>query len=109
MAQLPTFPDLRGKVGLVMCIGQTRVQGSNIWGNGAAMARALSQNGVKQFGCDSNMEGAEFTASCLREGDCICDIMTANATSSTDVCKAVNAVLQNYDRIGILVNNVDMT
>lgn len=109
MTIFPTFPDLRGKVGLIMGIGQVRVEGSNIWGNGAAMARALSQNGVKLFGCDLNLQAAEFTASRLRDEGGICDVMTADVTSSTDVREVVAAVLQKYGRIDILVNNVGMT
>lgn len=41
----PIFPDLKGKVALIMGIGQVRVPGSSNWGNGAAIARVLSHNG----------------------------------------------------------------
>lgn len=109
MSTFPTFPDLNGKVGLVMGIGQTRVEGSAIWGNGAAMARALSQNGVKLFGCDLNLEAAQFTASRLREEGGTCDVMAADVTSSIEVRSVVEATMQKYGRIDILVNNVGMT
>ncbi|KAJ4301405.1 hypothetical protein N0V90_003497 [Kalmusia sp. IMI 367209] len=109
MTTFPTFPDLNGKVGLVMGIGQTRVEGSDIWGNGAAMARALSQNGVKLFGCDLSLPAAEFTASRLRAEGGTCHVMSADVTSSSDVRSVVEATMQKYGRIDILVNNVGMT
>ncbi|CAO2649962.1 Nn.00g012540.m01.CDS01 [Neocucurbitaria sp. VM-36] len=105
----PTFPDLKDKVALVMGIGQTAVEGSSTWGNGAATARALSSNGCKVFGCDINLSAAEFTATRLRNEGGICDVMAANVTLSPDVKKVVDTVMQKYGRIDILVNNVGMT
>ncbi|KAF2636357.1 putative short chain type dehydrogenase [Massarina eburnea CBS 473.64] len=105
----PTFPDLKGKVALVMGIGQTKVPGSKIWGNGAATARALSSNGCKIFGCDINLSAAEFTATRLREEGGTCDVTTADVTSSASVKSVVDAVMAKYGRIDILINNVGMT
>lgn len=109
MSTFPTYPDLHGKVGLVMGIGQTQVQGSDIWGNGAAMARALSQNGVKLFGCDISLEAAKFTASRLRQEGGTCQVMAADVTASADVQAVVERAMQTYGRIDILINNVGMT
>lgn len=109
MTKFPTFPDLNGKVGLVMGIGQTRVDGSDIWGNGAAISLSLSQNGVKLFGCDRDLHSAEFTASRLQAEGGTCDVMRADVTSSSDIRDVVEAVMQKYGRIDILVNNVGMT
>jgi NAD(P)-dependent dehydrogenase (short-subunit alcohol dehydrogenase family) len=106
MTTFPTFPDLHGKVGLVMGIGQTQVEGSSIWGNGAAMARALSQNGVKLFGCDLSLKTALFTASRLRKQGGTCDVMAADVTSSSDLRSVDEAAMQKYGRID---NNVGMT
>lgn len=105
----PTFPDLRDKVVLVMGIGQTAVEGSSTWGNGAANTRALSSNGCKIFGCDINLSAAEFTATRLRDEGGVCDVMAADVTSSDDVKKVVDAVMAKYGRIDVLVNNVGMT
>ncbi|KAF1846377.1 putative short chain type dehydrogenase [Cucurbitaria berberidis CBS 394.84] len=105
----PTFPDLKDKIVLVMGIGQTRVEGSSIWGNGAATARAFCSNGCKVFGCDINLTAAEFTATRLRDEGGICDVMAADVTSSSDVKKVVDAVMEKYGRIDVLVNNVGMT
>ncbi|KAF2188398.1 putative short chain type dehydrogenase [Zopfia rhizophila CBS 207.26] len=109
MPPFPNFPDLRQKVALVMGIGQTRVQNSSIWGNGAAIARALGSNGVLIYGCDKNLSAAEFTASRVQEEGGICDVMTADVTSSSDVQRVVDAVMEKYGRIDILVNNMGMT
>ncbi|PSN61741.1 putative short chain type dehydrogenase [Corynespora cassiicola Philippines] len=109
MPLFPTFPDLNGKVALIMGIGQTKVEGSNVWGNGAAIARALASNGAKVFGCDLNLAAAEFTATRLRAEGGVCDVTTADVTSSSDVKKVVDAVIDKYGRIDILVNNVGMT
>ncbi|KAF2107970.1 putative short chain type dehydrogenase [Lophiotrema nucula] len=109
MYTFPTYQDLKGKVALVMGIGQTNVPGSKIWGNGAAMARALCSNGVKVFGCDLNLQAAEYTASRLQDEGRICDVTTADVTSSTDVKRVVEEVMAKHGRIDILVNNVGMT
>jgi NAD(P)-dependent dehydrogenase (short-subunit alcohol dehydrogenase family) len=108
-APFPTFPDLNGKVALVMGVGQTRVEGSDVWGNGAAIARALCLNGVKVFGCDLSLEAAELTASRLRKEGGTCDVAKADVTSTSDVKNIVAAIMEKYGRIDILVNNVGMT
>ncbi|KAK7188037.1 hypothetical protein DPSP01_011922 [Paraphaeosphaeria sporulosa] len=92
-----------------MGIGQSRIKGFSVWGNGAAMARALSQNGVKLVGCDPSLEAAQFSASRLREEGGACGVMTANVPSSADVRSVVEAAMQQYGCIEILVNNVGMT
>lgn len=98
-----SYPDLSGKVALVMGIGQTAVPNSTQWGNGAAIAYQLSKNNVVIFGCDINIEAAKNTQSRLPRP---CDIMKADVTSSTDVERVVYACLAKYGRIDILVNNV---
>lgn len=107
--QFPTFPDLKGKIALVMGIGQTKVEGSDIWGNGAAIARALAANGAQIFGCDLNLSAAELTATRIRKEGGLCDVTTADVTSSSDVKQVVDAVMAKYGRIDVLVNNVGMT
>lgn len=100
-----SYPDLEGKVALVMGIGQATSFGSTLWGNGAAIAFCLSQNKVKIFGCDINLEAAKNTQSRLPGP---CEVMTADVTSSSDVSKVVNSCLDTYGRIDILVNNVGL-
>ncbi|KAI9928420.1 hypothetical protein ASPWEDRAFT_38730 [Aspergillus wentii DTO 134E9] len=109
MENFARYPDLQGKIALVMGIGQTKTVNINSWGNGAAMARLLCLNGVKVFGCDINLTAAEYTATRLRDEGGICDVMTADVTSSADIQRVVNAVLAKYNRIDILINNVGLT
>lgn len=111
MALFATYPDLKGKVALIMGIGQIALPHADSWGNGAAIARVLSYNGVKIFGCDLKLEAAEFTAERLRKDnkDAICNVMAANVTKPEEVQKVVDAVMEKYGKIDILVCNVGMT
>lgn len=109
MAKYPIYPDLRDKVALVMGIGQVGPTDTEAWGNGAAIARILSHNGVKLFGCDLNLSAAEFTASRIRAEGGVCDVMTADVTKLSDVQKVVDAIMAKHGRIDILINNVGMT
>jgi len=103
------YPDLAGKIALIMGIGQVGSTESKIWGNGAAIANILCQNKVKIFGCDRDIAAAEFTARRLRELNGTCDVMVADVTKLSDVQKVVEAVIAKYGRIDILVNNVGIT
>jgi NAD(P)-dependent dehydrogenase (short-subunit alcohol dehydrogenase family) len=111
----PNYPDLRGKTALLMGIGQTKIPNSTTWGNGAAIARGLASNGVRIFGCDINLEAAEFTAQRLRQefgDDCIVEVTTADVTVEGDVQRVVREMVAHEKfggRIDILVNNVGMT
>lgn len=106
----PVYPDLAGKTALIMGIGQTKVPNSPTWGNGAAMARILSHNGVKLFGSDLNLEAAEHTASRLREEvkGCLVEVTTADGTNEEDVTEVVRKMVadERFGRIDILINNV---
>ncbi|KAL4960114.1 SDR family NAD(P)-dependent oxidoreductase [Aspergillus stella-maris] len=109
MPPFATYPDLKNKVALVMGIGQSRVPGSDIWGNGAAIARFLAHNDAKVFGCDLSLQAAGYTSSRIRSEGGICDIMTADVTSAADVQNVADAVLKKHGRIDILINNVGAT
>jgi NAD(P)-dependent dehydrogenase (short-subunit alcohol dehydrogenase family) len=107
-ASLPTYPDLKGKVALITGIGQVGIPNSSTWGNGAATARVLSHNGVKIFGCDINVDAAGYTKQRLLEDNpkADVDIAKTDVSSSDDVRKLVEAVLEKHGRIDILINNV---
>ncbi|KAL4804582.1 hypothetical protein BDV18DRAFT_165966 [Aspergillus unguis] len=105
----PKYPDLHGKIALVIGIGQARIPGSDIWGNGAAIARLLAHSGAKVFGADISIDAAEYTASRIKAEGGTCDIIQADATFIDDVKKVADAVLAKYGRIDILVNNVGAT
>ncbi|KAL2840535.1 hypothetical protein BJY01DRAFT_20384 [Aspergillus pseudoustus] len=109
MDSFAKYPDLHNKIALVMGVGQTQIPGSDTWGNGAAIARVLAHSGAKVFGCDLNLAAAEFTASRVRADGGSCDVVQADVTSIADVQKVVDAVLDKYGRIDILINNVGAT
>ncbi|KAE8365936.1 hypothetical protein BDV27DRAFT_171202 [Aspergillus caelatus] len=109
MSNFPKYPDLDGKVALIMGVGQTHVPGSEAWGNGAAIAQSLAQNGVQVFGCDVNLQAAERTASRIHAEGGKCDIAQADVTSEKDVRRVADAVISKYGRIDILINNVGAT
>lgn len=109
MTNLATYPDLEGKVALIMGIGQSGPTDTCTWGNGAAMANVLCHNKVKVFGCDINLTAAEFTSRRVREASGICDVIMADVTKLEEVQKAVDCVMAKYGRIDILINNVGMT
>jgi len=109
MTEFATYPDLAGKVALVMGVGQSGPEDAQTWGNGAAIARVLSYNKVKIFGCDLSLGAAEVTARRLQSEGGVCDVTTADVTKSSDVQRVVDAVMSKYGRIDVLVNNVGTT
>ncbi|KAL4938448.1 hypothetical protein BDV06DRAFT_231860 [Aspergillus oleicola] len=109
MPEFAKYPDLQNKIALVMGIGQSRIPGSDTWGNGAAIARLLAHSGAKVFGCDLSLHAAEYTASRVISEGGVCDVMQADVTSAADVKNVAKRVLEKYGRIDILVNNVGAT
>ncbi|KAL2106856.1 hypothetical protein VUR80DRAFT_6109 [Thermomyces stellatus] len=113
VSDYPIYPDLRGKVALVLGIGQARTgsETADSWGNGAAIAWMLAHNGAKIFGCDIDLSAAEQTVSRLRQAHpcATCDVVRADVTSADDVQKTVDACVAKHGRIDVLVNNVGAT
>ena len=109
MTTFATYPDLQGKIALVMGIGQIGPTDTETWGNGAAIARVLAHNQVKIFGCDLSVGASGFTAKRIHAEGCTCDITTGDVTKSSDVRKVVEAGMSKYGRIDILINNVGAT
>ena len=97
------YPSLRGKVALVTGIGQVGDQSK--WGNGAAMAMVLVQNGVKIYGCDLKLEAAQHNQTRLRDAGGECEVAAADATKAEDVKRIVDACMEQYGRIDILVRS----
>src|SRR5206468_1299910 len=104
---------LDGKVAIVTGAGRLR-------GIGRATALALAELGADivvtgtgrdpaRFPADEKAIGwrdIESTADQVRERGRRCLPIVANVASSTDVKQTVSAVLQDFDRVDILVNNV---
>ena len=94
--------DLTGKVALVTGAGSIGPG----WGNGKATAVLLARQGAKVFGVDINDSAAGVTRELIEKegGTCVvqhCDMMVAS-----EVKAAVEACLENFGRIDILINNV---
>ncbi|KAL1897976.1 hypothetical protein Sste5346_003830 [Sporothrix stenoceras] len=111
----PVYPDLRGKVALVLGIGQARIPGAtntpNSWGNGAAIAWMLAHNGVHLYGCDIDLAAAQHTVERVHSKypEAVVDVQKADVTSSSDIQGLVDACIAKHGRIDILVNNVGAT
>lgn len=82
-------------------IGQTGDR--NMWGNGAAIARVLSKQGAKVFGCDLSLEAAEHTRDRIAAEGGIVSVTAANVTSNESIKAAIDACVAEYGRIDILV------
>lgn len=93
---------LEGKVAIVTgagCVGPG-------WGNGRAVAVRFAQEGAKVFAVDKSADAMAETL--LRANDAGGDITawTGDATVSADVHAMVQACVERYGRVDILVNNV---
>ena len=76
-----------------------------MWGNGAATARVFTQQGAKIFGCDLNLESAQYTQKKIQAEGGEVDVVTADVTK-TEQCKAlVDACIKKHGRIDILVKS----
>ncbi|KAI8224304.1 3-oxoacyl-[acyl-carrier-protein] reductase FabG [Colletotrichum sp. SAR 10_86] len=95
--------DLRGKVALVIGLGQT---GSEGWGIGAACAVTFAKQGAVIFGGNRTIESTVKTKKAIEEIGGVCDVVATDATSSESVKALVDACLAKHGRIDILLANV---
>ncbi|CAK7241759.1 MAG: hypothetical protein STHCBS139747_003229 [Sporothrix thermara] len=118
VADYPIYPDLRGKIALVLGIGQARAPSAdtepdtpNSWGNGAAIAWMLAHNGAVLYGCDIDLAAAQHTVERVHAAfpDAVVDVQRADVTSAADVQQLVDACVAKHGRIDILINNVGAT
>ena len=78
----------------------------NVVGNGAATARVFAQQGSKIFGCDLNLESAQYTQRKIQAEGGEMEVTTTDVTKN-DQCKAlVDSCLTKYGRIDVLVKYV---
>jgi NAD(P)-dependent dehydrogenase (short-subunit alcohol dehydrogenase family) len=95
--------DMTGKVAFVTGTGSV----GEGWGNGKATAVLLARQGASVFGVDIDDRALGGTSAALaREGRANWDGRVCDMTSATDVRAAVDACLQRFGRIDVLVNNV---
>ncbi len=98
--------DMTGKVAIVAGAGSVGSAGNKIWGNGKATAVLLARQGASVFLLDINEEAMAETKAIIEGegGTCTthrCDMMVA-----AEVREMVQACLDRFKRIDILVNNV---
>ncbi|KAF1965928.1 NAD(P)-binding protein [Bimuria novae-zelandiae CBS 107.79] len=95
--------DLKGKVALVIGLGQTGTEG---WGIGAACAVHFARQGARIFGGNRTLASTTKTSQTIHEKGGICDIISTDATDSTSVKALIDACLKKHKRIDILLCNV---
>lgn len=93
---------LDGKVALITGCGSI----GEGWGNGQAIATLFARQGASIFGSDLNEQAAENTARIIRNEGGTVEMTVCNATKNDDVQGMVDACIQRYGRIDVLVNNV---
>jgi len=93
---------LDGKVALVTGCGGIGPG----WGNGQAISVLLARQGANVFGVDLTHDAAETTCSRIREEGGTAHLHVADVTSATQVRAMVEACMDRFGRIDILVNNV---
>ncbi|KAI0438368.1 oxidoreductase ucpA [Xylaria telfairii] len=95
--------DLKGKIAVVIGLGQT---GSEGWGIGAACAVVLARQGAIIFGGNRTTASAMKTRETIEGEGGQCDVVATDATSSESVKGLVEACVAKHGRIDILVANV---
>ncbi|KAI0155633.1 oxidoreductase ucpA [Pestalotiopsis sp. NC0098] len=95
--------NLKGKVAVVIGLGQTGVDG---WGIGAACAVTLAQQGAIIFGGNRSLPSTAKTTETITSKGGQCDVMVVDATSSDSVKALIDACVTKHGRIDILVANV---
>jgi len=94
--------DLTGKVAFISGAGTVGPG----WGNGKATAVLAARQGATVFGTDINLEAAEETRAIIGKEGGSCAVRQCDMTASAAVKAAVDACVERYGRIDILVNNV---
>ena len=95
--------SLKGKVALVIGLGQTGDQG---WGIGAACAVILARQGAVIFGGNRTVSSTTKTQQTIRDDGGVCDVVATDATSSDSVETLVKACVEKHGHIDILLCNV---
>ncbi|CAG8052228.1 unnamed protein product [Penicillium olsonii] len=103
------YPDLKDRVTLVIGAGQSGDPYTKVWGNGAAIAKVLASSGARIIACDLNLEAAQRTASRIQADGGSCEAFQLDATLASDIKRIVKQIVDRYNRIDILVNNVGLT
>ncbi|PVH95789.1 oxidoreductase ucpA [Periconia macrospinosa] len=95
--------DLKGKVALVIGLGQS---GDDGWGIGAACAVLFARQGAIIFGGNRTVSSTSKTRKKIEDEGGICTVVETDATDSASVKNLVDACLAKHNRIDILLTNV---
>lgn len=93
---------LDGKIAFVTGCG-TAGEG---WGNGKAIAVLLARQGARVYGVDRDLAAAAVTKTFIADEGGQCDIAACDVTDASAVKAAIEACVDRFGRIDILVNNV---
>src|ERR1700756_2742823 len=95
--------DMTGKVAFVAGAGSN----GEGWGNGRATAVLLARQGAQVFGTDLHEAALDGTRRAMDdEGLAAWASVAADMTASAQVSAAVDACLERFGRIDVLVNNI---
>ncbi|GME34104.1 oxidoreductase ucpA [Neofusicoccum parvum] len=95
--------SLKGKVALIIGLGQTSTDG---WGIGAACAVLFARQGAVIFGGNRSVESTAKTRRTIEGEGGTCDIVATDATSAESVKALVDACMAKHGRIDIFLANV---
>lgn len=94
--------NFKGRVAMVTGAGSVGPG----WGNGKATAVLFARQGAAVFGLDIRAEAAEETRRIIESEGGVCMARGCDMTVSGEVQAAVQACLEHFGRIDVLVNNV---
>jgi NAD(P)-dependent dehydrogenase (short-subunit alcohol dehydrogenase family) len=94
--------DMTGKIAIVTGAGSVGPG----WGNGKAAATLLARQGASVFLVDVNAAAAEETRGIIEGEGKTCAVRRCDMTDAADVEAMVQACLDRFGRIDVLVNNV---
>src|SRR5471030_1303784 len=93
--------DLKGKIAFVAGAGSVGPG----WGNGKATAVLLARQGAQVFATDLNEAAANETRDLIAKEGGVCVVHRCDMTVAEEVRAAVDACVQKFGRIDILINN----
>jgi NAD(P)-dependent dehydrogenase (short-subunit alcohol dehydrogenase family) len=76
------------------------------WGNGKATAALFAREGAKVFAADLNLEAAKETRTIIEGEGGVCAAHRADVAKAASVQGMVEACMEAFGRIDVLVNNV---
>src|SRR5687767_5600451 len=94
--------DLTGKIAFVAGAGTVGPG----WGNGKATAVLLARQGAQVFATDRDAAAADETRGIIETDGGVCEVHRCDMTVAQEVRAAVEACVQRFGRIDILINNV---